>query len=283
MKAYPECIPCLINQGLNAVKKLNLPKEKEMEIALRSLKFLSRFDRFDRSPAYYAYFIQQVVKEITGEEDPFKELKKEANKRAEEILSKILKGKPDLRKAIKLSAIGNFIDFAIKGVFDLEKEIYKLLEKDFLVFDYDVFTEKLNRAKTVFIIGDNAGEIVFDKVLVKVLKEMGKEVIYGVKGKPILNDATMEDAKEVSMTKLCRVIDNGSDKVGTWLEECKEEFVETFYGSDVVISKGQANFETLNEADRSLFFLLVAKCNPIGNETGGKKGELIFKYKPSKD
>jgi len=283
MKAYPECIPCLINQGLNAVKKLNLPKEKEIEISVRSLKFLAKFESFDRSPAYYAYFIQQIVKEITGEEDPFKELKKLANKKAQELLSKILKGKPDLKGALKLSAVGNFIDFAVKGVFDLEKEIYKLLDKNFLIFDYDKFAEKLKNAKSVFIIGDNAGEIVFDKVLVEVLKEMGKEIVYGVKGKPILNDATMEDAVEVSMTKLCEVIHNGSDKVGTWLEDCSREFVETFYVADVVISKGQANFETLSDVDRDLFFLLVAKCNPIGNETGGKKGELILKYKPSKD
>ncbi|AAC07006.1 damage-control phosphatase ARMT1 family protein [Aquifex aeolicus] len=283
MRAHPECIPCLINQGLNAVKKLNLPKEKEMEIATRSLKFLSQFDTFDRSPAYYAYFIQQIVKEISGEEDPFKDLKKLANEKAQELLSKVLKGTPDLKEALKLSAIGNFIDFAIKGVFDLERELQKLLDKDFLIFDYDKFLERLENAKSVFIIGDNAGEIVFDKVLVKTLKGMGKEVVYGVKGKPILNDATLEDAEEVSMTRLCKVIDNGSDKVGTWLEDCKREFVETFYSSDIVISKGQANFETLSSADRDLFFLLVAKCDPIGRETGGKRGELIFKYKPSKD
>ncbi|WP_461832614.1 damage-control phosphatase ARMT1 family protein [Aquifex sp.] len=283
MRAYPECIPCLINQGLNAVKKLNLPKEKSMEIAQKSLKFLSSFDRFDRSPAYYAYFIQQIVKEITGEDDPFREYKKLANKKAEEIypelLKEIEKSEDELYLALKVSAVGNAIDFAIKGDFDLQKELNKLLLKDFLVNDYEVFRKKLENAKSVFVIGDNAGEIVLDKLLVSVLKKLGKEVVYGVRGKPILNDATYEDALEVSMTKLCRVVDNGNDKVGTWLEDCKKEFVDIFYSSDIVISKGQANFETLSDADRDIFFLLVAKCNPIGNETGGKKGELILKYK----
>ncbi|GAB6065896.1 DUF89 domain-containing protein [Aquifex pyrophilus] len=283
MKAYPECIPCLINQGLNAVRKLNLPKEKEMEIAVRSLKFLSQFEHFDRSPAYYAYFIQRIVKEITGEDDPFREYKKLANEKAKRIYGELLKelerAKDKLYFALKVSAAGNAIDFAIKGDFDPERELKKLLSKDFLVNDYEILREKLREARSVFVIGDNAGEIVLDKILVRVLKELGKEVIYGVRGKPILNDATYEDAVEVSMTELCKVIDNGNDKVGTWLEECGEEFKKVFYGSDIVISKGQANFETLSDADRDVFFLLVAKCNPIGNETGGRKGELILKYK----
>ncbi len=283
MRAYPECIPCLINQGLNAVKKLNLPKEKEIEIAKRSLKFLSQFENFDKSPAYYAYFIQKIVKEITGNDDPFKELKKLANKKALEIFPYIEeeyeKSEDKLKYALKISAVGNFVDFAIRGIFDPIEEVKKLLGKEFRIFDYEIFKEKLNGSRTVLIIGDNAGEIVFDKILVRALKELGKEVIYGVKGKPILNDATMEDAKEVSLTKECKVIDNGSDKVGTFLEDCKKEFVEVFYNSDIVISKGQANFETLDGVDRDVFFLLVAKCNPIATEVNGGVKELIFRYK----
>ncbi|NPA32838.1 MAG: DUF89 domain-containing protein [Aquificae bacterium] len=284
MKAYPECIPCLINQGLNAVRKLNLPRDAQMEIAKRSLKFLAGFEEFEHSPAYYAYFIQKIVKEITGSEDPFYELKKKANRVAlsllrEKLLPEFERQKDKLRFALKVSAVGNAIDFAVKGDFNPEGEVLKLLNKDFYVFDYDKLLERLPSAKLVFIIGDNAGEIAFDKLLVSALKDLGKEVVYGVKGKPILNDATMEDAREVSMTELCKVIDNGSDKVGTWLEDCSEEFRRVFWDADVVISKGQANFETLANTERDLFFLLLAKCDPIGNETGGRKGELILKYK----
>ncbi|HID65614.1 MAG TPA: DUF89 domain-containing protein [Aquificaceae bacterium] len=284
MKAYPECIPCLINQGLNAVEKLNLHKDKEIEIAKRSLKFLSQFETFDSSPAYYAYFIQQIVKEIVKSEDPFREMKRTANKKALQLIEKFTEEEKEsnedkLKFALKISAVGNAIDFAIKGELDIEREINNLLKKDFLIFDFEKFKERLKYANSIFIIGDNAGEIVFDKILVKTLKNLGKEVIYGVKGKPILNDATMEDARESSLTELCKVIDNGSDKVGTWLEDCSQEFIKVFYNADIVISKGQANFETLNNAERDIFFLLVAKCNPIANETKGKKGELIFRYK----
>ncbi len=282
MIAYPACVPCLVNQGLNAVRKLNLGPEKEREIAMRAVKFLSQFDTLDRSPAYYAYFIQKIVKEIAGTEDPFKEQKEIANRKALELLPKveeIVKAEEELEKAVRISALGNYIDFAIRGELEIEKDIISLADASFAVWDYDRLKERLQKAKSVFIIGDNAGEIVFDKPLVKVLKGMGMEVVYGVKGKPILNDATLEDAEKVSMTKLCKVVDNGSDKVGTWLEECSEEFLDHFYRSDVVISKGQANFETLSSADRDVFFLLVAKCDPIAKETGGEVRRFILRFK----
>ncbi len=282
MVAYPQCIPCLVNQGLNAVKKLGLGEEKEKEIAIKAIKFLSSFERIDKSPAYYAYFVQRIVKEVAGTEDPFKDQKKMANKKALEVLpalEKMLSRAEDpLSFALKVSAAGNSVDFAVKGEVKLE-EVLKLLNEDFAVWDYEAFRNRLEDSKKVLIIGDNAGEIVLDKILVKVLKGRGLEVTYAVKGGPILNDATMEDAIEVGMTKLCRVIENGSDKVGTWLEDCSKEFKEVFYSSDVVISKGQANFETLSSAEREIFFLLVAKCEPIGKETGSKKGSLVFMRK----
>ncbi len=286
MKAYPQCIPCLINQGLNAVKKLGLTKEQEKEIATRSLKMLAKFQNLERSPAYYAYFVQQIVKEVTNNPDPFREQKKLANKVALSLLPEFMQyihSQTDkLAYAIRLSALGNYIDFAIRGEFNVKEEIEKLMDTDFVVWDYNIFRRVLEFSKSILIVGDNAGEIALDKILVQELKGLGKEVIYAVKSAPILNDATVEDAYEVSMTRLCRVVENGSDKVGTWLEDCSEEFLEAFYSSDVVISKGQANFETLSDVDRDIFFLLVAKCEPIASESGGKVKNFVFKYKGSK-
>ncbi len=282
MKAYPQCVPCLINQGLNAVRDLKLGKEAEKEIALRVVKMLSEFESLDKSPAYYAYLVQRIVKDVSGSEDPFAEKKRLANRVALKILpdleSKEVEDK--LAYALKISAVGNYIDFAIRGDMEIEEDIKRLLESDFVVCDYEVLRNRLDKAKSVLIVGDNAGEIAFDKYLIKVLKGMGKEVFYGVKGKPILNDATYEDAVEVSMTDLCKVIDNGSDKVGTWLEDCSKEFLEVFYGVDVVVSKGQANYETLSSAEREIFFLLVAKCDPISTETGGQVKRFVLKFKP---
>ncbi|MDQ7083128.1 MAG: ARMT1-like domain-containing protein [Aquificota bacterium] len=214
---------------------------------------------------------------MSGSEDPFRLQKKQANSIALGMLPELegfLEREPDgLAYALKVSAVGNYIDFAIRGEVDPE-DVLPLLESEFVVWDYGAFKGRLGRSEKILIVGDNAGEIALDMILVKLLKEMGKEVIYGVKGKPILNDATYEDAVEVGMTELCKVIDNGSDKVGTWLEDCSGEFLKEFYGADMVISKGQANFETLSDADRDIFFLLVAKCEPIARETGRAEGEV---------
>jgi uncharacterized protein with ATP-grasp and redox domains len=285
MRVYPECLPCLIKQGLNAAEKLHLPREKLYEVAKGGLKYLANFEEFDRSPAYYAYYIQKLVKELTGSPDPFKGIKSLSNRRAAEILEKIgsferlERESQPLRFALKLSAIGNILDFAILSEEEAFKRVYQLLEKDFDVDHYGRFKDELERTCKVMILGDNAGEIVFDKPLVKVLNDLGKEVVYVVKGGPILNDATYEDAKEVSLTSLCRVITNGNDRVGTVLEFASAEFLNEWKTSDVVISKGQANFESLSDIkDKPIYFLLTTKCRPVAEETGaGKVGALVFK------
>ncbi|HIQ31199.1 MAG TPA: DUF89 family protein [Aquifex aeolicus] len=283
MRAYPVCVPCLINQGLNAVKKLGLGEDEEREISLRAIKYMSRFDELSMSPAYYAYHIQKIVSEVARTKDPFREYKKIANAKAKKLLKKVgdrTDGKDPLERAIRLSALGNYIDFALMGEIDLEKDIPNLVSREFAVRDFRELRDRLRDARNVLIIGDNAGEIVFDKPLVRVLLSMGKDVCYAVKGAPILNDATLEDAVESGMVELCKVLSNGSDKVGTWLEDCSEEFKNTFESADVVISKGQANFETLSSVERDIFFLLVAKCEPIARESGGEAGKFILKYKP---
>ena len=289
MRVFPECIPCLIRQGLNSAQRLNLSEEKLFRVAQSALRYMVQFEEFTKSPAYYAYYIQLKVKEITGEEDPFREIKKISNQKALEILHRlnleeILKPDP-LRGALKLSAIGNILDFAILSEEEVFKKLYQLLEKDFSVDDYESFKKDLENSQRVLILGDNAGEIVFDKVLVKVLKELGKEVVFVVKGGPILNDATLEDAKEVSLTQLCKVIDNGNDRVGTDLSVASEEFLKEWQRADIVISKGQANFESLSSVDdKTIYFLLTAKCNPVAKQVGAKeKGELVFKKGPVKN
>ncbi len=285
MRAYPECLPCLVKQGLNAAEKLNLPEEKLYEVAKAGVKYLASLEVIDKSPAYYAYYIQQIVKRLTGSEDPFREIKKLSNKKAAEILEKLNawellgKSKNPLRLALKLSAIGNILDFAILSEEEAFSKAEKLLGEEFAIDHSDRFEEELKNSQKVMVLGDNAGEIVFDKVLVKTLKDFGKEVVYVVKGGPILNDATLEDAKEVSMTSLCKVITNGNDRVGTLLEYASEEFLKEWNSTDLVVSKGQANFESLSDYDeKPIYFLLTVKCRPVAKETGaGKVGTLVFK------
>ncbi len=277
MIAYSECVPCLINQGLNAVRKLNLDKDKEMQIVLEVVKYLSSFNRIDRSPAYYAYFVQSIVKKHANCEDPFYEIKKTSNAVALKVTS-------DLRDlsfedAVFLSGAGNAIDFAIIEQSDMSCMIDRIFKMEKGKFEIDKLKEKLEHARSVLIIGDNAGEIVFDKLLAKVIKDLKKEIFYAVKSYPILNDVLMDDAIEVGMDMYCQILVTGSGKVGTDLSDCSREFLDVFYGVDVVISKGQANYETLSNVDRDIFFLLTVKCIPIQTELDSPRGKVCLLYK----
>ncbi len=278
MIAYSECIPCLINQGLNAVRKLRLDKDKEKEIALEVARYISSFESLNKSPAYYAYYIQSIVKRYTDCEDPFYEIKKLSNKVALEATKNI--ENLSLEDALFLSGAGNAIDFAIMNPQDVSELINQIFKMEKGKFEIDKLKEKLETANTTLIIGDNAGEIVFDKLLAKSIKERQKDIFYAVKGSPILNDVLMDDAKEVGIDEYCQVISNGSGKVGTDLNDCSKEFLDVFYGVDVVISKGQANYETLSSADRDVFFLLTVKCFPVEKELNSQKGKVCLIYKP---
>ncbi|ADC88974.1 protein of unknown function DUF89 [Thermocrinis albus DSM 14484] len=249
-----------------------------MHILLELARYLASHQDLTLSPAHYAYHIQRLVKEVTGVEDPFYQVKKVSNRVALKLLQELsqLPTEDPLERAIKLSGAGNAVDFAIAQQLDLEERVKEILNTEPALFEYPLFLERLQKAEKVLIIGDNAGEIVLDRLLVEELIKRGKEVIYAVKGAPILNDALMEDAEEAGLTSLCRVVSNGSDRVGTVLEDCSQEFRRLFQEAHLVISKGQANFETLSKADREIFFLLTVKCLPIERETGGKKGRIFF-------
>jgi len=136
------------------------------------------------------------------------------------------------------------------------------------------FAETISSAKDILYLADNAGEIVFDRLLIEQMPL--KKVTLAVKGAPIINDATMKDAEATGLTELVEVIDNGSDAPGTILEDCSEAFRQRFDEADMVIAKGQGNYETLSEADKDIFFVLKAKCSVIARDLGCQVGSLIL-------
>ncbi|MDP4128257.1 MAG: ARMT1-like domain-containing protein, partial [Bacillota bacterium] len=151
--------------------------------------------------------------------------------------------------------------------------------KNFARDDYELFQQRLKDAREILILGDNSGEIAFDRLLAEQLSDFGVKVTYAVKGRPILNDATMEDAAYVGMTDRIRVISNGSGILGTILRDCSEEFKQAYEKADLVISKGQANYESLEalgKEDRRLYFLLRAKCEIVAESLGVELGEMVF-------
>ncbi|WP_456419475.1 damage-control phosphatase ARMT1 family protein [Thermovibrio sp.] len=285
MRVYPECLPCFLNQIVKTAKACGLEEEKTIEVEREAAKFIYKNLRPEKSPGYNATFIHRVFKEKTKISDPFKALKEKYNSIAlklEPVLYQeyYQKAENGLAVAVKLAALGNVIDFAVPSVFDLEEEIKNFFKTPFAYYDEAIFERFLVPGKTALYLADNAGEIVFDKFLVRELKERGLKVVLAVRGAPILNDATVEDAIKTGIAELVdEVIDSGSDIIGIDLDRAPEKFREHWKRAYFVISKGQANFETLDGIyDKDIFFILKAKCNPVARELKCKKGELIFLY-----
>ena len=282
MNVALDCIPCYMKQIINTLAQTEINDEKARELIHQTLPLLPRLDP-QGTPAENSTIILRKVNELLGIEDPFHSAKMESNELALKLLpqlkERIRQSTDPLLMSLQIAVAGNIIDMGILKDYDVEESIREAIEKNFARDDYASFQQRLKDAREIIILGDNSGEIAFDRLLAEQLSEMGIEVTYVVKDRPILNDATMEDAAYVGMTEQIRVISNGSGYLGTILKDCSEEFKQAYKKADLVISKGQANYESLEalgEEDRRLYFLLRAKCEIVAKSLGVQLGEMVF-------
>jgi len=285
MKVYPECIPCFLKQILNVSKIAGLSEKKQFEILRESCSFIGKNLQENASPGHNATLLHRLFKKKTDINDPYKRLKDKYNNIAlrleKEIREKIFEPSEDkLSTAVKLAALGNVIDFGVPTGFDLQKEINNFFQTPFAYFDMALLERFLVPQKTVLYVADNAGEIVFDKFLIEELKKRELKVVLAVRGGPILNDATVEDALKVGLDNLAdEIITTGKDFIGVDFEYVSDEFKSYWKKAYFVISKGQANFETLEGiGDADIFFILKAKCPPVAKELMCNLGDLVFLY-----
>lgn len=282
MRVAPECLPCYFTQCLNTLVRLNLEDREKIELLSRVAEVIPHLPPHGTPAANSTVVIQRLIS-LLGVEDPFREAKKESNRLALAYLPRLrrlLKRKKDrVYWALKLAVAGNVVDLGLFRGYDLDRALRQVLREPFAVCDYEIFQSALTPGKRVLLIGDNAGEIVFDIPLVEELKRLGLEVVYAVKGGPILNDATLEDAEEVGMNRVARVITTGLNYLGVPVDLIDGKFRQEMEGADLVISKGQANFETLEGekiAGRKTFFLLKAKCLVVAKALGTEYGKIVF-------
>lgn len=283
MKISHECIYCLARQAIEIAEEAIDNVTIQEEIIKKSLKELGEMD-FNETAPEVAYRMHQHAKKITGINDPYEKLKERYNKIAKEISERIIEEKwlnhaeDSFDMACRLAIAGNIIDFSV-GL-DLEQsDIVKSIEDG---IKYDIFgtgiialKEAVEKAENIMYIADNSGEIIFDKFLLEHLPE-GK-VTYVVKGGPIVNDATMQDAISTGVVDLVKVIDNGHSAQGTVLKDCSNSFKKAFSKADLIISKGQANFETLSDIkDKTIFYLLRAKCNSVATAIGCNRMDYVL-------
>jgi uncharacterized protein with ATP-grasp and redox domains len=283
MKAVSECIYCYLRQAHTSLS-LVLKDEAKILANLKKLFPLIKSFSFEKTPGEYSTLVLKEVNRLLGVSDPYSEEKKLCNTMAlewESYLRKLVHSSSEpLLTAIKLSVVGNIIDLGIKEQIDIKKSIEQILSQGFRIDDSDAIIQKVKNDSNlnILIIGDNAGEILFDKILVEELLKYTPQVVYVVKSGPVINDALLEDAEAVGMTDICKIIETGNDWAGVVVDKCSEEMREHLRKADLIIAKGQANYETLTETAYPVFYTLKAKCPPVANHLGVKMGDLVCKY-----
>ncbi len=279
MKAFPECKPCIMRQTKEVAEMLKLSKDKRENLLLEIEALLQGIDISNLTPPEITNIAHLKIKELTGTDDLYRSVKKKFNKIALDLyprLKNMVKGAKDpLNMAIRLSIAGNVIDFGANSKFNIEETIEEVAHKKFAVDDYGRFKRLLEEAKSVLYIGDNAGEIVFDKLFIEELSKK-VEVVFAVKSAPVLNDVLNEDAEEVSMTKVAKVIESGSVHAGTDLKSATLEFMEAYKKADFVIAKGQGNLETLDDKKKEIFYLLKFKCLYLAKVYKVSYGDIVI-------
>ena len=180
-----------------------------------------------------------------------------------------------LESAVRLAIAGNVIDFGANPDFQLEEEIQETLHLEPVINNYDAFRQNLETAQNILYIGDNAGETVFDRILIEA---MARPVTYVVRERPIINDATMEDAIKSELDEVADIVSSGWDGPGVGLKGVSEPFLRHYNRADLIISKGQGNYETLSGEQGPIFYLLKAKCPVIARNLGVDKGQTVIKY-----
>jgi uncharacterized protein with ATP-grasp and redox domains len=267
----------MMHQALRA-GRIATKDEKKIKQLLDKIGSMIKDIPMENTPPQTGETIYRLAREITGVADPYEEIKGNNIREALSLypeLKEIVNGSTDrLLTAVRIAIAGNVIDLGINENFNIEKDVKQVLSQDFAILDYHDFKYHLKKADSILYLGDNAGESVFDKILIE---ELGKSVTYVVREKPIINDVTRQDALDSGLGEVAEIVSSGSTAPGTILSLCNEDFLQRFNKADLIISKGQGNYEGLSNVSRPIFFLLKAKCHVIANDLKVKEGDIVFK------
>lgn len=279
-----ECIYCTIKKADSLFSQHETDEDKKLKFMKQVFEIISMSEKNDTSP-YLNAKIMRLLNSQLNLSDIYYEIKKEYNKLVmsmeDEILNNINNSNDRLLTALKYAMVGNFIDFGAMDKVDINelKNIIKEASKQIVNNnEYNNFLEEIKNAKQIVYIVDNSGEIVFDKIIVKLIKEMYPNIIIDVivRGKPVHNDATIVDAEEVGLCSIVNVIENGTDIPGTQLNEISLKAKEKIDNADFIIAKGQGNFETLFGCGKNIYYIFLCKCDLFTKRFNMKKFQGIF-------
>ncbi len=274
-------MPCFVTQGLRAAR-LSTDDPALQQAAIDEVFNRMRGLDLQLTPAKLSDVVYAAVRDITGVADPFAQTKRETNQRAMRMAPELrerAEASPDpFHTAVKIALVGNVIDLGISRPFDLERDVENILQEELTIDDYDAFANLLDNCNQLLYICDNSGEIAFDTRLIEKLKTHCN-VTAAVKSGPVINDATMADAREVGLTDMVKVIETGAAAIGIDWPNSSDQFRKSFQTADIIIAKGQGNYETLNENNLTpkIFFLLKVKCPIVAEALHVAEGSTVFK------
>jgi uncharacterized protein with ATP-grasp and redox domains len=293
LKVEAECAACIVHRGCaEAIEATKNPALRFRAMA-ELLRLMSREFRPTAVPADLGTKRDRLIKRITGNDDPYKRSKRMSNEKAlkllpsaRKIVEKGFAQQGRFKKACLCAIVGNVMEFHIPGhrfTFRGLRKMFRDAEKDLVLDDINKVYELAKKAHTVLYLVDNAGEIVFDTLLVEQLKNMGVGVVVGVKGGPVLNDATLEDAKASGISQIAdKTITTGTDAVGLFPKEVSAEFLDVYNSVDLILAKGMGYAETLTEykLKKPHALLFRTKCNPVANYFGVPRDKNVARLMP---
>ncbi|HKK81967.1 MAG TPA: ARMT1-like domain-containing protein [Prolixibacteraceae bacterium] len=274
-----ECYHCHSKTIEQIISKHNPPVNKAEEFQKNVENYIQH--NWNLQNPVIATHIHRLGRDLLNNKDLYRKEKREANKlllnNYDYWKAKVTTSNNPFHTAAKLAVIGNIIDYGAHAVPEkIEEFIEEMLLKPLAIDDAVILGEKARKANFILYLGDNAGEIVFDKLFIETMQHTN--VTFAVRDEAVINDVTRNEARQVEMNKLCKIISNGYDAPSTLLEHCSPGFLKTYENADLIISKGQGNFEGLmNEKRNDLFFLFMAKCQPIAEMVGVKSGSMLIK------
>ncbi|HEQ70886.1 MAG TPA: DUF89 family protein [Spirochaetia bacterium] len=289
MRTYIDCLPCFFSQAIAACRLLGVSDADTKRVVDRVGALLPKV-ALESSPPETAALVHRVIREALENPDPYAKIKRKSNEAAlavyPQLREKVRASADPLRAAVEISIAGNIIDYGALLNPDLGAEISRIVEaeeravlrEDARLFDFLKLQNAIDRARSVLYLADNAGEIVFDRILIEEMRARrpAMELTVAVRGGPVLNDATEVDAREAGIDRIAVVISNGTDVPGTVLRACSPEFRDVWKQSDLIISKGQGNYESVAGEPGNIFFLLMVKCEVLARDIGAGLRDVIL-------
>ncbi|HSA32468.1 MAG TPA: ARMT1-like domain-containing protein [bacterium] len=271
MKTSLDCLPCFVRQALDAARLVSDDPSLHEKIVRELLERIGWMD-MGQSPPALAQRIHRRLRELAGSDDPYAAIKERQNRMALGLVPSlrrdIEKSADSLATAVKLAVAANIIDLGAKTGLTEDEVLATMRNASSaeLTGEFPSFRDAVAHAKNILYLTDNAGEIVVDRLLIEQLDPA--RVTVGVRGAPVINDAVMADARAAGLPDIVAVIENGSDAPGTILADCSEEFRRRFREADLIVAKGQGNFESLSDEPYNVWFLFKVKCPVIAARSG---------------